>query len=251
MGGVQKISHDQGAVIQVRRVFPVSQDDEYCRCSVERIGIHSHDCRVQSGQAVPHGLVCHRHYDRRLVPFSGRGIGAGFDDLFEEFFQTGFVTSIQNTISAEGTVNIQATIEKYAGFLPESIKESLTASAAGLLGSGAPDLAAKLVDEVIAPLLTPIIAIVLFFVAFALCRLLVSLLVAVLTNVNRIPLMGSVNRFFGFLMGLLAGVVDLYLVLCAVWAVIVITGGSIEFLNDQALAGSIAYSAFGRFNPFY
>ena len=171
--------------------------------------------------------------------------------LFEEFFQTGFVTSIQNTISAEGTVNIQATIEKYAGFLPESIKESLTASAAGLLGSSAPDLAAKLVDEVIAPLLTPIIAIVLFFVAFALCRLLVSLLVAVLTNVNRIPLMGSVNRFFGFLMGLLAGVVDLYLVLCAVWAVIVITGGSIEFLNDQALAGSIAYSAFGRFNPFY
>ena len=171
--------------------------------------------------------------------------------LFEEFFQTGFVTSIQNTISAEGTVNIQATIEKYAGFLPESIKESLTASAAGLLGSGAPDLAAKLVDEVIAPLLTPIIAIVLFFVAFALCKLLVSLLVAVLTNVNRIPLMGSVNRFFGFLMGLLAGVVDLYLVLCAVWAVIVITGGSIEFLNDQALAGSIAYSVFGKFNPFY
>ena len=167
--------------------------------------------------------------------------------LFEEFFQTGFVTSIQNTISAEGTV----TIEKYAGFLPESIKESLTASAAGLLDSGAPDLAVKLVDEVIAPLLTPIIAIVLFFVAFALCRLLVSLLVAVLTNVNRIPLMGSVNRFFGFLMGLLAGVVDLYLVLCAVWAVIVITGGSIGFLNDQALAGSITYSLFGRFNPFY
>lgn len=171
--------------------------------------------------------------------------------LFEKFFQNGFVTSIQNTLTAEGTVNIQSTIEKYAGFLPESIKESLTASAAGLLDSGAPDMAVKLVEEVIAPLLTPIIAIVLFFVAFALCRLLVGLLVAVLTNVNRIPVMGSVNRFFGFLMGLLAGVVDLYLVLCAVWAVIVITGGSIGFLNDQALAGSITYSLFGRFNPFY
>lgn len=171
--------------------------------------------------------------------------------LFEKFFQSGFVTSIQNTLTAEGTVNIQSTIEKYAGFLPESIKESLTASAAGLLDSGAPDMAVKLVDEVIAPLLTPIIAIVLFFVAFALCRLLVGLLVAVLTNVNRIPVMGSVNRFFGFLMGLLAGVVDLYLVLCAVWAIIVITGGSIGFLNDQALAGSITYSLFGRFNPFY
>src|SRR5699024_10135111 len=47
--------------------------------------------------------------------------------LFEKFFQNGFVSSIQNTLTAEGTVNIQSTIEKYAGFLPESIKESLTA----------------------------------------------------------------------------------------------------------------------------
>ena len=119
------------------------------------------------------------------------------------------------------------------------------------MDSSTANLAVRLVEEVIAPLLTPIIAIVLFFVAFALCKLLVSLLVAVLTNVNRIPVMGSVNRFFGFLMGLMAGLVDLYLVLCAVWAVIVITGGSLGFLNDQALAGSIAYSVFGRFNPFY
>lgn len=171
--------------------------------------------------------------------------------LFERFFQSGFVSSIQNTITAEGTVNIQSTIEEYAGFLPEGIKESLTQSAAGLLDSGAPDLAVKLVDQVIAPLLTPIIAIVLFFVAFALCRLLVALLVAVFTNINHIPLVGTVNRFFGFVMGLLAGVVDVYLVLCAVWAVIVITGGSIEFLNDRALADSVAYTVFGQFNPFY
>ncbi len=171
--------------------------------------------------------------------------------LFEKFFQNGFVTSIQNTISAEGTVNVQQIIEKYAGFLPAGVKENLNETASLLVDSSTANLAARLVDEVIAPLLTPIIAIVLFFVAFALCRLLVGLLVAVLTNVNRIPVMGSVNRFFGFLMGLLAGVVDLYLVLCAVWAVIVITGGSIGFLNDQALAGSITYSLFGRFNPFY
>ena len=171
--------------------------------------------------------------------------------LFEKFFQTGFVSSIQNTISAEGTVNVQQIIEKYAGFLPAGVKENLNETAGLLVDSSTANLAVRLVEEVIAPLLTPIIAIVLFFVAFALCKLLVSLLVAVLTNVNRIPVMGSVNRFFGFLMGLMAGLVDLYLVLCAVWAVIVITGGSLEFLNDQALAGSIAYSVFGRFNPFY
>ena len=90
-----------------------------------------------------------------------------------------------------------------------------------------------------------------FFVAFALCRLVVSFVVAVLTNFNRIPLVGGVNRMLGFAMGILAGTVDLYLVLCAVWAIIVITGGSISFLNDTALSGSVAYGIFGRLNPFY
>ena len=171
--------------------------------------------------------------------------------LFETFFRGGFVTSIQNTITAEGAVDVQQLIEKYAGFLPAGVKEELIRTAGTLVDSSATGLAARLVEEIIAPLLTPIIAIVIFFVAFALCKLAVALVVAVLTNVNRIPVMGTVNRSLGFVMGLLAGVVDLYLVLCAVWAVIVITGGSIEFLNDQALAQSVAYSAFSRFNPFY
>lgn len=171
--------------------------------------------------------------------------------LFETFFESGFINSVQSTITDQGTVNVQQMIEKYAGFLPQGVKESLTQSAGSLLGAGAPDLAVRLVDEVIAPLLTPIIAIVVFFVAFALCKLAVGFVVAVLTNFNRIPLVGGVNRLMGFFMGLMAGVVDLYLVLCAVWAVIVITGGSLAFLNDQALASSVAYTAFGRFNPFY
>lgn len=171
--------------------------------------------------------------------------------LFARFFESGFVNSIESTLTAEGTVNLEQTIEKYAGFLPASLKESLLGSAENMLGSTAPDLAVKLVDEIIAPLLTPIIAIVVFFVAFALCKLVVSFVVAVLTNLNRIPLVGGVNRAMGLVMGLLAGTVDLYLVLCAVWAVIVITGGSISFLNESALSGSIAYGAFGRLNPFY
>ncbi len=171
--------------------------------------------------------------------------------LFEEFFRTGFVESVQNTISAEGTVNVQQIIEKYAGFLPAGVKVNLNETAGLLVDSSTANLAVRLVEEVIAPLLTPIIAIVLFFVAFALCKLLVALLVAVLTNVNRIPVMGSVNRFFGFVMGLLAGVVDLYLVQCAVWALIVITGGALTFLNEQALADSYIYQLLGHFNPFY
>lgn len=171
--------------------------------------------------------------------------------VFRQFFENSFVAQIEKALSSGGEVGLQTMIEKYAGFLPQGVKESITESGNNLLTSNAPELADRLVQDVIAPLFTPLIAIVVFFVAFALCKLLVGFIVAVLTNFNRIPLLGGVNKALGFGMGILAGLVDLYLVLCAVCAVLVITGGSIGNLNETTLQGSIAYQLFSQINPFY
>ena len=43
---------------------------------------------------------------------------------------------------------------------------------------------------------------------------------------------------------------DIYLVLCVVWAVIVITGGNLTVLNDTVMSSSLYYKAFNLFNPF-
>ena len=171
--------------------------------------------------------------------------------LFTNFFENNFTTSIEKTLADGGQLQLDQLVEKYAGFLPIEIQKSITQSAGGVLTGNAPELAEQVVNQVIAPLLTPIIAIVVFFVAFALCKVIVGFVVAVLTNFNRIPILGSVNKLLGFAMGLLAGVVDLYLILCAVWAIIVVTGGSIPWLNQQVLGESIGFSLFGQFNPFY
>ena len=171
--------------------------------------------------------------------------------LCTNFFENNFTTSIEKTLADGGQLQLDQLVEKYAGFLPDEIQQSITQSAGGVLTGSAPELAEQVVNQVIAPLLTPIIAIVVFFVAFALCKVIVGFVVAVLTNFNRIPILGSVNKLLGFAMGLLAGVVDLYLILCAVWAIIVVTGGSIPWLNQQVLGESIGFSLFGQFNPFY
>ncbi|OUN87290.1 MULTISPECIES: CvpA family protein [Eubacteriales] len=171
--------------------------------------------------------------------------------LFTNFFENNFTTSIEKTLADGGQVQLDQLVEKYAGFLPDEIQQSIIQSAGGVLTGNAPELAEQVVSQVIAPLLTPIIAIVVFFVAFALCKVIVGFVVAVLTNFNRIPILGSVNKLLGFGMGLLAGVVDLYLILCAVWAIIVVTGGSIPWLNQQVLGDSVGFTLFGQFNPFY
>lgn len=171
--------------------------------------------------------------------------------IFAQFFQTGFVDKVESTISVEGSVNIQSLIEKYAGFLPDTLKSNLMNSATDMVTGTAPDLASRLVDEIIAPLFTPIIAVVVFFVAFAVCKVVVSFLVTVLTNLNKVPLLGSLNKGLGFVLGLGAGVVDLYLLQCVVWAIIVITGGTIAVLNAEVLSGSIVYGIFNHWNLFY
>lgn len=174
--------------------------------------------------------------------------------IFERFLRAGFLTRITATITEQGTFDLSALAAQYAGFLPETLRQSIVDSVSGtvtqMVASGAATAAEAIVDKVIEPLFTPVLAIVLFFVAFTVFRMLVSLLVTVLTNVNKIPLVGGVNRALGFFAGLIAGVIDLFLLLCGVWALIVITGGGLPYLNETALGASLFYRLFSRINPF-
>ena len=43
---------------------------------------------------------------------------------------------------------------------------------------------------------------------------------------------------------------DVYLVLCILWGLIVITGGSLNVLNDTVMSTSLYYKIFNLFNPF-
>ena len=177
--------------------------------------------------------------------FSGWAAG----QVFERFFAGSFRDQIAASISAEGAVSLSGIAARYAGFLPESFRASIVEacerSISAVLNDNAVLLADVIVQKVLAPLLTPVI-----FVAFALLRMLVSLLVTVLGLVNKLPVIGTVNRGLGYTVGALASLVDIYLVLCVVWAIIVITGGNLTVLNDTVMSSSLYYKAFNLFNPF-
>ena len=182
--------------------------------------------------------------------FSGWAAG----QVFEQVFANSFRDQIAASISAEGAVSLSGIAAKYAGFLPESFRASIVEacerSISAVLNDNAVVLADVIVQKVLAPLLTPVISLVLFFVAFALLRMLVSLLVTVLGLVNKLPVIGAVNHGLGCGVGALASLVDIYLALCVVWALIVITGGNLTVLNDTVMSGSLYYKAFNLFNPF-
>ena len=178
----------------------------------------------------------------------------GSGALFDRFLAGSFRERIAVSLSAGGAVDLAAIAERYAGFLPEPIRRQVVAACeqalAGLLTDNVLVMADTIVQEVIRPLLTPVFSVVLFFLCFAALRMVISLLVTVLGLVNRLPVLGAVNRGLGLAAGVAAGLADVFLLLCVVWALIVITGGNLPALNEQQLRGSIYYQTFSRINPF-
>ena len=167
--------------------------------------------------------------------------------VFEHMLAGGFRTQIAANIAAGGAVDLSGIAEKYAGFLPASFRASIVAACERSIGAV---LADSIVKTVLQPLLTPVITLVLFFLFYALLRLLVSMLVTVLGLVNKLPVIGTVNRGLGWLVGGATALLDIYLVLCILWGIIVITGGNLNVLNDTVMSSSLYYKIFNLFNPF-
>ena len=141
----------------------------------------------------------------------------GSGEVFDRFFAGSFRERIAASLAAGGAADLDRIAQRYAGFLPESIRrqvvEACQRALDGLLTDNALVIADTIVQDVIRPLLTPVFSLVLFFLCFAALRMLISLLVTVLGLVNRLPLVGTVNRGLGVLMGALAGLADVFLLL--------------------------------------
>lgn len=175
--------------------------------------------------------------------------------VFQIFFAGNIRGKIVETLAVDGSVDLADQAQRYAGFLPQdfrnSVVEAFQASLSNFLQDNAVVWAEQIVENMIKPLFLPVISIVLFFVAFALCRLTISLLVTVLGLLNNVPVVGKLNKFMGYGVGLLAGEADIFIALCAVWSLMIVTGGNLSWLNDAALSNSLFYQVFSQFNPFF
>ncbi len=171
--------------------------------------------------------------------------------VFEKLFRSGLTERMAEALREQGEGGLTVILDGLSGFLPQRFLDEIAGRAAELFHSGAPDLAQRVVEELVAPLVVPLITVVLFFATFVLCRVLVALLVASLTNLNKIPVIGGVNRLLGIAVGFVAGLVHMLLGLCLLWAVVVITNGTLPGLNDAALSGSVLYRLFSAYNPFF
>jgi uncharacterized membrane protein required for colicin V production len=172
--------------------------------------------------------------------------------LFEKLFRDNLVSRTEYALeSSEGVLTIDELLNKISGFLPRNVIDTFFGEGAvGTFDLSVPDIAQTIVTDVVQPLVMPVLTILLFFMIFIVCRIVIGFIVTALKNINRIPILGTANRVLGAASGLLVGLLYGYLIVCAVWTLVVITGGDISFLQEEMLQNSFFYGIFSGIIPF-
>lgn len=167
--------------------------------------------------------------------------------VFENFFRSSLEQRTVEAISQQSVANIDELLRSVLGFLPENTISAIVEGITANLDFSAGDIAHQIVEQVIAPLVIPIISVVVFFVVFAVVKVVVRLLASALTGMNKMPVLGGVNQALGAVMGLLIGLLYVFLLLCIIWAVGAAYGGT---LVEETFSTSILYNVTSGLNIF-
>ena len=188
--------------------------------------------------------VCswHKGFLASLAELIGAVFGVGIavwasqtaaPQIYEKFLSASVANRVELALR-ESNGNIAEALQGIS-FLPESMQQSLL----NLLNDAGSDVPAKIAEA-----LQP------FVVLCVLVRWVFRLLVGALRWFNGVPLLGSVNRLLGLVLGLANGAVDCWLLALALWFLVGVTGGKLSWLNGYILSQSVGYGIFGSVNPF-
>ena len=94
------------------------------------------------------------------------------------------------------------------------------------------------------------ISVVIFLVLFIAVRVVCGLLAKMFKTVNKVPVLGGLNRLAGGLAGFVIGGVDIILLSFLFSIIVIITGDGLSWLNSGVIAGSQILAFTGVINPF-
>lgn len=102
----------------------------------------------------------------------------------------------------------------------------------------------SIMDHMIRPLFTIAVQTVAFIVIFAVVSAVIAILAGVLKIVNKIPVVGTVNRILGLLAGAISGLLSVAVICIVVRFLVSLTDGSVIFLNDSTIGQTMLFRYF-------
>ncbi|MDL2323649.1 hypothetical protein LJC61_00665 [Ruminococcaceae bacterium OttesenSCG-928-A16] len=168
--------------------------------------------------------------------------------IFTGLFKTGLEERVAALLNEGAVQTVGQVLKNLFGFLPQSVADAIGAALGESIVANAPGVAAAIVEKAVMPLVVPIITLILFLLLFLVLRVLLGAFSKLLTNVNKIPLLGTGNRLLGFAAGICIGVLYGFLIMCVIWGIDAAYGGGA--LAQQYLSGSLVYRLTSAFNIF-
>ncbi len=164
-------------------------------------------------------------------------------DIYSNYVGTAIAEKVSAALSANGG-DVASAVQGMT-FLPEALRQALLNTVAEITGEATPQVVA-----VLEPIVLPLIQVIIFLVVCLVIRWAFRALAWALRGFNSIPLLGSLNRVLGLLLGAVSGALNCWLLSLALWLLSMLSGGEIEFLRSAALGKSAIYSLLAGFNPF-
>lgn len=168
--------------------------------------------------------------------------------LFNALFRQRMVATTTDAIAQYAEPTLRDVLGNVVGYLPGTALDEMATAAGGNLAGVSQDMAATIVDHVIAPVIVPLITVCLFILFFLLFRLVFGLFGKMLRSVNYVPVVGSLNRVLGFVMGIVIALLYAFLIVCVIWLLDAAYGP--EQFGQMYFNGSILYRLVQGMNIF-
>lgn len=178
-----------------------------------------------------------------------------YDAFLREKISHSVLEAMQNSGADQLTASLQGTLAAIGGILGMIAKAfhasslQLTADqlAQALMGN-LEGLSATLTDQVFGPPVKGLVSAISFVVLFSLCMIVFRLIGRTLQSVNRVPIVGGINRLLGMAFGL-ANAAFWLIVLSFVFYLLTLAFPSSEWFNPQILEKTWLFGWAYSHNP--
>ncbi len=140
-------------------------------------------------------------------------------------------------------VSIAENISEIAPFLNggSSNEDYVSGLICTVIETSSDDIAASMMESFVKPLIISPLHAVVFILIFTVCAVLLSIIARCLKIVNRIPVIGKINSFFGAVVGILEGVIIIVIVCVVIHIIISLTGNTIILLNTVTIDSTLIF----------
>ena len=170
------------------------------------------------------------------------------DDINTYGAETVVLATVLSDNISNGTAfgSIASAVEEMAETIPllmSGVSDSVTSGdrtvindiVLSILSAETDDFARAITDDMVKPILLVPMRALIFVILFVIITIILSIITKLLKIVNKIPLVGSVNKLLGAVAGAAEAVIVILLVCIFIQVIIVLSGNELIFLNTMTI----------------